>query len=906
MPDPVSIECNPFEIEGIARKLIGAARVDSVDAAHAKVYLMGYGRASAELREVMVDWAEWLANTKPDWAAYRGITTRRLLALDKEPGTRPVGIGSIWLRYIAKLLLAKTAAEAKAECGSLQLCAGLEAGTEGGLHSVHAKMEEMGGMEFAEGEIDECDDNHRDDTGEQEEKLMTQPAEGREETPTADEDGVVGAPILTLPPSEAGAKMGDAVMALRGMMNTAVETAASVIPIVGEIAVVFDGDNFGNVGVEKAEEEAGIDYEESEDEQEENAGHHQKNHINGPPISLPVDATNGFNNQNRLALMWTVRHVWASMARFTLNMYRHHVRMVVRVPGGTPYVILSQEGVVQGAPESMFHYALGMLPLARKIRHLHGGVTMPFFADDLTLAGRAKECARAFNTVRKFGPSIGYFAGAPKSWVICSGEAEMEVREIMMEHDINIQYTRGTRYVGGFIGSEAMEDKWIQPQVKTWEAGVKALAKVAVRFPQAAYVGLAWSLQAEWQYLSRVSPRAAAHLGPVEKALREEFIPSLVGRPNMRVNDADRLNFTNSVKSGGLGIRDPCHDALTLNATLKELSHVLVKALVEGTDLSLTGHRKSVKTAAATARVSKKEDEEVAVAARKGQANAKEKKRLERISGCGASLTRLPTRFEGNQVTLEEWHDNLSLRYGLWPTHLPQQCDGCSANFSVEHALSCKLGGLVTWRHNDVRDEWVDLLKRALPDSSVGTEPYIFHGPGILAEQRRTTATPAGVASQEEEREDKGQGDEVRGDASARGFHTRRRVAIFDIQVLDTDAPTYCNRTSAKVLETAEKEKCTKYEAACAERQCDFIPMVYSVDGLRGQRAKAAEKRLAAMLAAKWERPYSDVMNFGRVRMSLSVVRSNTLLLRTERVKSQFQRRAPETVEACMSGRGME
>ena len=87
----------PFKIEGIARKLNGAAGVDSVDAAHAKVYLTGYRRALAELREVMVDWAEWLANTTPDWAAYRGITTRRLLALDKEPGTRLVGIGSIWL-----------------------------------------------------------------------------------------------------------------------------------------------------------------------------------------------------------------------------------------------------------------------------------------------------------------------------------------------------------------------------------------------------------------------------------------------------------------------------------------------------------------------------------------------------------------------------------------------------------------------------------------------------------------------------------------------------------------------------------------------------------------------------------------------------------------------------------------
>ena len=67
-----------------------------------------------------------------------------------------------------------------------------------------------------------------------------------------------------------------------------------------------------------------------------------------------------------------------------------------------------------------------------------------------------------------------------------------------------------------------------------------------------------------------------------------------------------------------------------------------------------------------------------------------------------------------------------------------------------------------------------------------------------------------GGGTQEEEREDEGQGDEARGDVSARGFHTRRRVAIFDIQVSNTDAPTYHNRTSAKVLEKAEKEKAEK------------------------------------------------------------------------------------------------
>ena len=64
----------------------------------------------------------------------------------------------------------------------------------------------------------------------------------------------------------------------------------------------------------------------------------------------------------------------------------------------------------------------------------------------------------------------------------------------------------GQRYVGGFVGSDAMEDEWIRPQVAAWVKGVKLLARVALRYPQTAYVGMVWSLQAKWQYLSRVSP----------------------------------------------------------------------------------------------------------------------------------------------------------------------------------------------------------------------------------------------------------------------------------------------------------------------------------------------------------------------------------------------------------------
>ena len=111
---------------------------------------------------------------------------------------------------------------------------------------------------------------------------------------------------------------------------------------------------------------------------------------------------------------------------------------------------------------------------------------------------------------------------------------------------------------------------------------------------------------------------------------------------------------------------------------------------------------------------------------------------------------------------------------------------------------------------------------------------------------------------------------------------------MLDIRVTDTDAKSYQNIASAKVLERAAKEKKDKYLDACLERRRSFVPLIYSVDGMACKEATAYEKRIASLLASKWERQYSEMVGFVRSKMSISLIRSNTMMMRGSRSSKRF------------------
>ena len=85
----------------------------------------------------------------------------------------------------------------------------------------------------------------------------------------------------------------------------------------------------------------------------------------------------------------------------------------------------------------------------------------------------------------------------------------------------------------------------------------------------------------------------------------------------------------------------------------------------------------------------------------------------------------------------------------------------------------------------------------------------------------------------------------------------------------NTDATSYKNQSSAKVIERATKAKKDKHLEACLAPQGSFMLLVYLLDGTACKEAKSYKKRIALLYAQKWERPYSKMVWHVRGRMSM-------------------------------------
>ena len=66
------------------------------------------------------------------------------------------------------------------------------------------------------------------------------------------------------------------------------------------------------------------------------------------------------------------------------------------------------------------------------------------------------------------------------------------------------------------------------------------------------------------------------------------------------------------------------------------------------------------------------------------------------VRGCqtGAFLSAVPSSINGSTLGEMEFQDSIRTRAALASLNLPSHCDGCGDNFTINHAHSCKNGGI--------------------------------------------------------------------------------------------------------------------------------------------------------------------------------------------------------------------
>ena len=118
-PELTPVDITNDTVTAVAGILSEGARPGGIDSVLLQHLLMQFGAASRELRLIVGEFVELLGNGRPPWATYRALMSGQLIALDKQPGIRPVGVGETWRRMMVKCLMRVAGPEAKAHAGQL-------------------------------------------------------------------------------------------------------------------------------------------------------------------------------------------------------------------------------------------------------------------------------------------------------------------------------------------------------------------------------------------------------------------------------------------------------------------------------------------------------------------------------------------------------------------------------------------------------------------------------------------------------------------------------------------------------------------------------------------------------------------------------------------------------------------
>ena len=172
--------------------------------------------------------------------------------------------------------------------------------------------------------------------------------------------------------------------------------------------------------------------------------------------------------------------------------------------------------------------------------------------------------------------------------------------------------------------------------------------------------------------------------------------------------------------------------------------------------------------------------------------------------GASSWLTALPLEEFHYTLSKQEFTDAVQMRYKHPIRDRPQIC-ACSKANTIDHALSCAMGGYRDMRHNQIRDLEASLLEEVCKD--VRTEPKLLPLTGETFKLKTTNTRP-----------------DARLDITARGVWNTVDKTFFDVRVFH-DGNKSNSGPIDKVFQKHEAEKKRTYNSRVLEvEKSTFTP----------------------------------------------------------------------------------
>ena len=400
--------------------------------------------------------------------------------------------------------------------------------------------------------------------------------------------------------------------------------------------------------------------------------------------------------------------------------------------------------------------------------------------------------------------------------------------------------------------------------MEEWCTDLRQLTEIATHEPQVAYSAFVYGLSKRWNYVCRTTPDISERMRPLEHVTKEEFIPAILNRV-FSCTDELRTIFALPPRFGGLGIPVMLEVADNEYEYSCRATKNLKEAIVHQCDNYEEGEEaKVVKALITRDRNRVYSMKQAKIIEELGPTLGKLMVQLASEKGASTWLTSLPLKDYGYVLNKQQFLDAIALRYNLGLKDAPKVC-ACGKPYSANHALSCKLGGFVTMRHNWLRDT-IGKIMKVVKCKDIVIEPQLLPTNG--------QQLPSGTIT----------GDQARLDISARSvWHVLER-AFFDVRVFHAPAPTNASKEILAMYLAHETEKKRNYNARVIEiEKGTFTPLVFSTTGGMGKEAQKLVKTLAQKMEGVNGQRYSDSVSYIRRRIRFELLRTTVIALRGDR-----------------------